>query len=133
MQQIYAPHQQYRRQKEEEIRTASRVQLVIMLLEGAVCFNKKASMAIEANNRQAALENVDRASKIIMHLYESLDFEKGGALSEKLASLYNYICDRYTKFVVKKIEGPEMIQSVNTVLQTLLDAWRKIEEGEKNA
>lgn len=133
MQQFYSPHQQYRRQKEQEVRTAGRVKLVVMLLEGAICFNKKAEAAMESGHRNVVLENVDRAAKIVMHLYESLNFEQGGKVSEQLASLYNYICDRYAKFVKGKLEDRTTLASVNGVLGTLLDAWKKIEENENHA
>lgn len=133
MQQVYGPYQQYKRQKEHDIQSASRVKLVVMLLEGAICFNKKAAMAVEANNKVAILENIDRANKIVMHLYESLNFDQGSKISEQLASLYSYICDRYTKFVKGKMDDLKDINSINTVLGTLLEAWKKIEANEKNA
>ena len=126
-------YQQYRRQREQEIQTASRVKLVIMLLEGAICFNRKAMAAMEKKERVVALENTDRANKIIMHLYESLNFEQGGRVSEQLASLYNYICDCYSKFAKRDNSAVSVLDSVNTVLNTLLEGWRKIEEEEKNA
>jgi len=126
MQQLYSPYQQYQKSKQHEVLTASPVKLVGMLLEGAILFNKKALISLEENHVVAALEFVDRSSKIIMHLYNSLDFEKGGDIASKFGSLYSYILDQSCDFI-KSNRKPETLTTVNGVLATILEGWRKLE------
>ncbi|MDP2667804.1 MAG: flagellar export chaperone FliS [Nitrosopumilaceae archaeon] len=130
MNQVYNPYQTYKRQKNTEIQTADRVKLVCMLMEGAICFNKKAIMAMEGNDKSTALQLSDRGSKIVLHLYESLDLGQEGELLTQLTSLYSFMLNSYALFVKKENESIEPLESINRVLSTLLDAWKKIDSGE---
>lgn len=126
MQQIHSPYQQYQKQKDNDVRSASPVKLIGMLLEGAVLFNKKAIAAIDENRRVNALEYADRGCKIVLHLYNCLDFERGGEISDKLASLYNYILTQYRGFARGDTRA-ETLVSINTILGTIHEGWKQVE------
>lgn len=130
MQQVYAPYRQYQKQQQHEVLTASPVKLVGMLLEGAILFNKRAAAALEDGRNVNALEFADRACKIVMHLYNSLDFDKGGDVAVKLGSLYSYLLDQYADFT-KPDRKPGALESINKVLSLILDGWKQI-EGKQN-
>jgi flagellar protein FliS len=130
MQQVYAPYRQYQKQQQHEVLTASPVKLVGMLLEGAILFNKRAAAALEDGRNVNALEFADRACKIVMHLYNSLDFDKGGDVAVKLGSLYSYLLDQYADFT-KPTRKPGALSSINNVLSLILDGWKQI-EGKQN-
>lgn len=128
IQNIYSPYQQYQRQKDNEVRVASPTKIISMLLEAAIMHNKKALMALEEDRKVKALENVTHASEIVSHLYECLDFDRGGKISEQLGSLYSYVLNEYVNFMRKDKYNPELLKSVNNVLSILLDGWKQIEE-----
>lgn len=132
MQQVYSPYQQYQRQKDVEVRTATPVKLIGMLLEGAILFNKKAMAAMDTAQKVKALENVDRSMKIVVHLYNCLDFDKGGEISERLAALYSYILEQFVVFMKGGCKN-ETLESINKILGIILDGWKQIEGAPQNA
>ena len=127
MQQVYSPYQQYQRQKNIEVETADRVKLISMLLEGAICFNKKALVCLECDDHVKTMEFAVRGQKIVMHLYECLDFDNEGAeIAKQLGRLYSYCGDEYAKFL-KGDKVASRLESINEVLGTLLEGWKQIE------
>lgn len=131
MQPTYSPYNnQYKQQRLQEIQSASRIDLIIMLLEGAVSYNRKALLAQEKGDKILILESIESASKIIMHLYSCLDFEKGGEIAKHLGDLYDYICDRYVSFrkiILRQNEqDPAVLNSINQVLGHVLEAWKQL-------
>src|SRR4051812_2428245 len=123
MQQIYNPYSQYSKQNQSEIAQADPVKLVSLLLEGAVRFVKRALMEAENKKTKEVLESIDSASKIIIHLYGCLDFEKGGDVAERLSTLYSYIIDQITH-VSKHPDDKGSLNSINEVLNIILDGWK---------
>lgn len=125
MQSPYGPYSQYREQQKIAIQTADRVQLITMLLEGALSYNKKALMAKEGSDHKAVLEYVDCAVKIVLHLYSCLNFDDGGEIADRLGKLYNFVCDQYVVFQ-KDTDNLKVMGDINTVLETILEGWKKL-------
>lgn len=65
--------------------------LIQMLLDGALTRILSAKGALKQNNVAKKGEQIGSAISIIEGLRASLDFTKGGELSEKLDDLYEYI------------------------------------------
>lgn len=122
-------YNQYLQQQKMAIQTADRVTLIRMLLEGAISFNKKVEFALESNDSKAALEYIDRAARIVMHLYSCLNFEDGGEVADRLGRLYNYVCDQYIVFQ-KNMDNKDPLNSINSVLSTLLEGWKQLPNAE---
>ncbi len=123
------PYQQYRQNQTHNVNSASRVELIAMLLEGAVNYNKKVLIGIEDKNMKVALEHIDNATKIITHLYSCLDLDNGGEVAENLGKLYAYCIEEYIgaqKLILKKQYDPSKILAINRVVETILDGWRQL-------
>lgn len=125
MQMYNSPYGQYRQQKNRDIEMADKVTLIAMLLEGALNYNKKALLALEVGDKKAVLEYVEYAVKIILHLYSCINFDEGGEIADRLGSLYNYVCDQYIVFR-KNLPSHEAMNSINQVLNTILDGWKQL-------
>ncbi|MCP5464808.1 MAG: flagellar export chaperone FliS [Deltaproteobacteria bacterium] len=130
MQQVYSPYNQYRQHQNNAVQDADPVTLITMLLEGAISLNKKAKLCLEQDDTKTALEAVENGTKIVMHLYASLDFDNGGEIAEKLGSLYHYVCDQYVLFQ-KDPKDMAPLESINQVLVTILDGWKQIPKEDK--
>lgn len=122
---VHNPYQQYQQSKKQSIETADRVTLITMLLEGALSYNKRAIIALEEGEKKLVLENVDSAVKIVLHLYSCINFDQGGEVAEKLASLYNFVCDQYVRFQ-KEANDKAILESVNSILETIFEAWKQL-------
>ena len=77
--------------KDNQILTASKGQIVVLLYEGAVRFMNLALKAIEKNDFEAKSNYINRSLEIVLELNMNLDMHQGGQISKNLRTLYNYM------------------------------------------
>jgi flagellar secretion chaperone FliS len=104
--------------------TASQGQLIVMLYDGANRFLAQAAAAMGDRQIELAHNKMRRAELIITHLQTSLDFEQGGEIAPRLASIYVF-CQRHLN-QARAHADPERIEQVRGLLGTLRDAWAQI-------
>jgi flagellar secretion chaperone FliS len=66
-------------------------QLVLMLFDGALERIGLARSALDGGDLRRKLDAVASAARIVEGLRQSLDLEAGGALAQRLDSLYEYV------------------------------------------
>jgi flagellar secretion chaperone FliS len=119
--------QRYKKQatqyQEQQIQTASKEQLLIMLFDGAIRFCKVAKNAMSKGNLEESNKNLLKAQRIISEFMGSLDFEIGGEVSKNLFNLYEYLHYRLVQGNIKR--KPEMIDEVIEHLVGLRDTWNQ--------
>jgi flagellar protein FliS len=104
--------------------TATQEQLVVMLYDGANRFLAQAASAMGERQIEAAHQRLRRAEMIISHLLASLDYEHGGEIAPRLASIYIF-CQRHLN-QARIHKDPERINEVRGLLGTLRDAWAQV-------
>lgn len=104
-----------------QIATASREQILLMLYDGAIRFSKQAKHAIEQDNMEDKAKFISKTMAIITEFSNSLDHEIGGEIAANLDALYNYMLQELTKANVK--HKPEPIDGVCNMLCELREAW----------
>jgi flagellar secretion chaperone FliS len=104
--------------------TASQEQLIVMLYDGANRFLSQAAIAMAERQVEDAHNRLRRAERIIQHLQASLDFERGGDLAARLASIFVF-CQRHLNQARLQAD-PDKIEQVRGLLGTLRDAWAEI-------
>lgn len=115
----YGGYQQY---QEMQARTASPVDLIVMLYEGALRFLTRSKIELESNNVVDAHNNLIRTQDIVLELRSSLNKEIG-PLAEELDRLYEYMYRRLVAANMRK--DTQAIDEVTTLLRQLLSAWRE--------
>lgn len=111
---------------ESKVLAASPLQLVHLAYEAAI------DRLIEVRGHLAdkrflpRIQAVTRVQQIIIQLQSSLDFEKGGDLSRKLANLYDYMLRRINEG--NRQESDEAFAEVQNLLITLDQAWKEVAE-----
>ncbi len=116
----------YQQYKETDITTADRGKLVVMLYDGAINFLKQAKTGIEEESVGEKCENINKASDIIHELQCSLRFDIGGDIAQNLNRLYQFMITHLIKAKISQ-NGHAKIDDVISMLQTLNEAWRKIQ------
>ena len=86
LQQKHAKHYQ-----EQQIITASKEQLLIMLYDGAIRFAKTAKKAIVAKDYQKSNEFLLKTQRIITEFMGSLDLKNKNETTQQLFFLYEYL------------------------------------------
>lgn len=83
--------------KSNSVNYASREQLLLMLLEGAVKFSKIAREGILEGDINKAHTNIIKTENIFMELMATLDINKGGEWTRDVYNIYDFIVQNLTK------------------------------------
>lgn len=78
------------RYQEDAVLTSSREQLIPLLYEHLLVNLRRASKQISEKDIEGKAASVEKAQSILFELLSSLDFDVGGELASRLASLYGY-------------------------------------------
>lgn len=113
--------------KSNSINFASKDQLLIMLVDGAVKFSKMGRQAIIDKDINKAHENIIKTQNIFYELMSTLDVAKGGEWAESLIKVYDFITRRLMDANIKKSEAimNEIIPLIETVRETWNEAYKK--------
>ncbi|MEW9093536.1 MAG: flagellar export chaperone FliS [Clostridiaceae bacterium] len=116
----------YNAYKNNSVNFASREQLLLMLLDGAVKFSKIAKNAIEEKNAKKAHENIIKTENIFYELIASLDVERAGSWGKSLVQIYEFIIQRLVDANIKKDVAimDEVIPLIEEVRDTWEDAYK---------
>jgi flagellar protein FliS len=120
--------------KEVEIETgvheADPHKLILMLFEGALLALADAKRHMQQRQIAAKGQSMSKAIMIIENgLKASLDIKAGGVLGERLAALYDYMCDRLLRANLHN--QPELVDEVSRLLSELRGAWEQISPAAK--
>jgi flagellar protein FliS len=107
-----------------QVETTTQGELLIMLYEAAIKFLKRAR--IEIKNKDFAKKGIyiSKAMAIIHELSESLNKEKGGDITPRLASLYQFCTSQLVKANIRM--DTKMIDEVIRILDGLRSAYAQI-------
>ncbi len=109
---------------ENAVTTQSPGHLIVMMVDGAIRFLKKAIEELEAGNDGQKGNYITRAVEILNELDISLDMEAGGEIAQNLRSLYDFMRRHLLQANLKK--DPEMIREVIKMLQDINGGWKAI-------
>ncbi len=119
--------------RQNQVQTASREQILIMLYDGAIRFVGQARQTETSDGRR---EPISRAMAIIIELSDTLDRKIGGEMAENLDALYNFMIHSLTQANLKKEVEP--LEIVEKLLKDLRATWseaiellKKAEQAEK--
>ena len=107
-----------------QAQTASPMELVVLLYDGAIRFLADAERAMASGDLRARATAVSRALAIVNELQATLDLERGGAIAEELDRLYDYIQDRLLRFT--RDQDAAALADAQRVLNAVAEAWRTI-------
>ena len=104
--------------------TASPVQLVVMLYDGASRFLRLAIIAYEQGKPLDAHVPLSRAQAIVEELLATIDVERGGEIAPRLQGLYVFCIAQMAE---ARLDGrPEKLQAVLGLLAELRDGWSQL-------
>lgn len=107
-----------------QVETTTQGELLIMLYEAAIKFLKRAKMEIDNKDYAKKGIYISKAMAIIHELSESLNKEKGGEITPKLASLYQFCTSQLVKANIRM--DTRMVDEVIKILDGLRSAYAQI-------
>ena len=114
---------------ENQIMTASREQILIMLYDGAIRFCRQAMAANNAGNKVLKLEKSGKVLAIVTEFSNSLNHEIGGEIAENLDALYHFMTRELLE--ARKVDTNEHLKVVETLLVDLRQTWAEAIETNK--
>jgi flagellar protein FliS len=112
---------------EDRILSADPVELVHMLYQAASTAIGDARRHLAEGRIKERAAAISKACDILLELTTSLDYERGGALSERLANLYGYMHRRLIEANFK--QSDDCLAEVARLLATLEEAWEAVRQN----
>lgn len=114
---------------ETAVSEASAHELVNMLFAGALTAITRAKGLIEQKDMAGKGEQINKASRILVHLKGSLDLDKGGEVAANLDPLYDYMIQR---LAIANIElNTDLLDEVMKLISEVKMGWDGIKDINK--
>lgn len=109
--------------KNQQVQTASREQLLILLFDGAIRFLNLAKAGQEQANIEQYHTNITKAQRILTEFMTTLDVDLGGEVAQNLYRLYEYLHYQLLQASLKK--DVTMLDEVLGHLRSLKATWEE--------
>ena len=109
---------------EVKVLSASPLELIVMLYDGAIVAIQQAKAGIEIQDFSLKSARINKALDIIEGLRVVLDHDKGGDISKNLNDLYEYM--KYRLSMANLRNDPAMLDELVGLLSDLHSAWQEI-------
>jgi flagellar protein FliS len=116
------PASEYRKRAVEG---ASPVGLVVLLYGGAITALMRAISAIEANNIEKRVLELNKVLAILAELQGTLNFEQGGAVAENLERFYVAMRAQVLEGSIKN--SKPVLEELVKHMTSLKEAWQQVE------
>lgn len=118
----------YNAYKQNTVKMASKEQLLLMLVDGAVKYTKIARLSIEKRDIPRAHKELVRVQDIFTELMVTLD-RNGGQVYEDLFRVYEYIKTKLVEANIKK--DVKVIDEVLPLIENVRDTWHEVSKKAK--
>ena len=108
--------------KQNQVFTADRGTVLLMLYQGAIDFLKKAKERLSEGDVAGKGNHISKAHAIISEFISCLNHEVGGDLSRKLEDLYRFMLDQLMQAHIGNDSKP--LDDVISLLETLQAGWQ---------
>jgi flagellar protein FliS len=106
-----------------QVRTATKDQLLIMLLDGAVRFVEGARERMARGEREEKNALLQKAQNIVLELVQSLSPAIGEPLYGNLIGLYKFIYRRLVEANLR--DDPQSLEEALQILSEVRETWRQ--------
>ena len=120
----------YNAYKNNSVNYASKEQLLLMLLDGAVKFSKIGRQAILDKNIKRAHDSITRTQDIFTELRVSLD-QNVGEWAVQMFNVYGFINEKLFEANIKKDE--KIMDEVIPLIEEVRDIWYAAEKKSKSS
>ena len=108
--------------KNNSVNFASKEQLLLMLLDGAVKFTKRGRLAIVDKDIQSAHNSLSRVQDIFTELRVTLD-TNAGEWAKQIFNVYGFINEKLYEANIKKDE--KIIDEVLPLIEEVREIWNE--------
>ncbi len=99
--------------------------LIVMCYKGTIKYLNDARQRLEAGDSEGFSEQIEKAHRVIFHLYTTLDMKQGGEIAQRLADLYAYLINQI--YLLNATKNPEIADGVIKIMGTLKEGWEGLD------
>ena len=107
--------------RENAVRSATPIELVVILFDAAIADMRRAVSAIQASNVEERANAVRHAMLILQQLQGTLDFERGGQVAKQFEQFYNLIRAKLLESQLRN--SPELVGQQIQFMSEVRDCW----------
>lgn len=111
----------YNAYKQNSVNYASKDQLLLMLVDGAVKYAKIGRQAIIDKDISKAHSSITRTQDIFYELMVTLDVKQAGEWGQQMRAIYQFIVERLGQGNIKK--SVEIIDEIIPLIEEVRDTW----------
>lgn len=108
-----------------QVNGASQRDLIVMCYKGGIKYLIDSRQRLEAGDINGFSELIEKAHRVIVHLYTTLDMKKGGEIAEKLAELYAFLINQI--YLLNATKSIDLFDGIIGVMTTLKEGWEGID------
>ncbi len=108
-----------------QVSGASQRDLIVMCYKGGIRYLVEARQKLEAGDINGFSDLIEKAHRVIFHLYTTLDMEKGGEIAERLGDLYVYMINQL--YLLNATKKRELFDGLIKVMTTLKEGWENLD------
>ncbi len=117
---------QYDVYTKSRVNTTSQVGLIVMLYEGAIRFLSLAIHSMDEKKFYEKATYINKATKIIEELQNSLDFQQGGEIAVNLNKLYTFFLKEISSASMSN--NKQTIEKIISLLTEMKQSWEQVEK-----
>lgn len=119
----------YNAYKQNSVNYASKDQLLLMLLDGAVRYAKIGRQAIVDKDISKAHSSITRTQDIFYELMVTLDVKQAGEWGQQMMNIYEFIVRRLGEANIKK--DINIMDEVIPLIEEIRDTWYEADKVSK--
>ena len=99
--------------------------LIVMCYKGTVKYLNDARQRLESGDGEGFSDQIEKAHRVIFHLYTTLDMQQGGEIAQKLADIYAYLINQI--YLLNATKNLDIVDGINRIMNTLKEGWEGID------
>jgi flagellar protein FliS len=112
---------------ESAVASADKHELVTLLFKGVIGALAGVEVHHQHNNKDQVRECLSKASRILIGLQGSLDYERGGDIAVNLGELYGYSIRKLFAANVKTDTTLDSVAEVKRLIEPIAEAWENMD------
>ena len=112
---------------ESAVASADRHELVTLLFKALIGALAGVEVHHHHENKEQVREYLTKASRILVGLQGSLDYERGGDIAVNLGQLYGYAIRKLFAANVNADDVPDNVAEVKSLLEPIAEAWENMD------
>ena len=112
---------------ESAVASADKHELITLLFKGVIGALAGVEVHHQHNNKDQVRECLTKASRILVGLQGSLDYERGGDIAENLGDLYGYSIRKLFAANVKTDTTLDSVAEVKRLIEPIAEAWENMD------